>query len=191
MSTSKQRRVRIRVVVGAGLGVAIGHVVDAAPLIALDTGYRVWFVAVFAVVALVVRMPGGGIWKLFQIKWSAIYMFRAPHPNSLWRQKVCVYVGQTTRKPTVRRNEHLYGSSYGEPAKPWSDTVEDPDRDFILIHPWKRRPMLLVNFLEWANIKVRLPLYNGSMNWTNPRRIPKAKQLRQRAQRDMQLRTVR
>lgn len=182
MARRRKRRIRNRLILGVVLGLLTGHGLDALPLIELDSNGRVWVVAVVAPLTLLLATLSGKFGSLFEVKWSAIYRFRVPHPTSVWRRRVCGYIGQTTRKPEIRRDEHLYGSSYGDPPQPWSDMVDENDWD--LIHPWKRRPVILVNFLEWVNIKIRLPIYNDKMNHTNPRRITKTRQIAQRAQRD-------
>lgn len=90
------------------------------------------------------------------------------------------YVGRTAR-PDLRHREHMVGGGkWRARPKPWADL--EPRR--YVICRKKRRLEITTHFLEWFWIKALMPVYNISMNRTNPRRIKPWTQVAQRISRD-------
>jgi hypothetical protein len=125
---------------------------------------------------------GGRPW--FARTTEAIYAYRTRKPGAVWGWPVIGrhwgYVGRTNH--LERRNQqHLYGGgTYGAVAKPWADL--EP-KLYVLVRPG-RRLELTTHLLEWAWIKILMPVYNVSMNRSNPRRIKPWDQHAQRRARD-------
>lgn len=180
------RKVQIAGIVGAGLGAASGQGIDATPWFELDAMARGYGILAGAVATILG-------WLLLGIGWGAIYVvMNWPHED-MWlplgqRRVVCGYVGKTRQKPWwddrakvwryPRIEQHLYGSGrYGKGAQPWSDTVAY----WYLAHESRWVTDLGLHLREWANIKLRRPLYNYTMNLRNRRRITIPDAKRQRA----------
>lgn len=110
-----------------------------------------------------------------------IYAYRTLKPHlALVFARHFGYVGQT-RNPAARHVEHVHGGGrYGQIAKPWSDL--DPVR-YVIWHSNSVRDWRL-NLAEWAAIKILFPVYNHTMNLTNPRRITLSRAKAQRGARD-------
>jgi len=134
------------------------------------------------------------------VGYGAIYVIIAIHPTS--GRQVCAYVGLTTQRPFTDRygvvhypriEQHLVGSDYyNTNAVPWADTVvlwyfahESYHMPGVRKRPGQRGEAgPILRFLEYANIRMRRPLYNYQLNQTNGRHIPKWTAEEQRRQRD-------
>lgn len=132
-------------------------------------------------------------WNFWTPILGTIYGIYGHHPRT---GKFCyVYGGKTMQVPWTKRiRAHLWGT-HDTPAKPWADTVPGwrsggTVREVVAAggaRPlWQARtvPLVLTLVEILYAIRLRRPLYNDQHNRGNPRRIPKADQLRQRARRD-------
>jgi hypothetical protein len=112
-----------------------------------------------------------------------IYAYRTRKPHGFGLPVVgrhWAYVGRTS-VPHLRHSEHMVGGGkWRAKPKPWADL--EPRR-FVICRK-KRRMEITTHFLEWFWIKVLMPVYNVSMNRTNPRRIKPWTQAAQRAHRN-------
>lgn len=162
-----------RIGLGAALGGAIAYLTHQHVTAVSQTATAVLMVA--GVVAVLV-LPR---WKrLFRFYPGHLYRFYVRHPVT--GRKVCGYIGLTRRDPRVRFEEHMGRGRYGQPAKPWTDTVTDWD----VIWSSRRVSDFGLALREQALIRIRRPLYNDVHNRKNRRRVMPQDAKAQRLSRD-------
>lgn len=169
----KRKRLWGKVGFGVGLGLVTAYLIDTH-LTPISDSALVYAMALGILAVFVV--PN---WKqFFRFGPGHLYVFTVRHPKT--GKAVCGYVGKTRRDPTIRYEEHLGNGRYGDPAKPWTDTITN----WHVIYSSKRVSDIGLSLRERLHIKLRRPLYNYTYNLRNRRRIKSKEAKMQRTTRD-------